>query len=916
MDWSKTLQKSSNPRMDIKTKISNFYTQQVQPKLRLHQKKIIIGSLVTILLLWIGSSWGLFRLPFSSVQALEAIPENTSIILELTDYEHTSSKIQETEYFNAFQNAHIVGKWINGLAQLDSIFTTTNSYPELLKQAHIVSGLQLTSADDFNWLFVLDNYEYGFSLNSFLEELPTNQISKTNYRGQSIYSTRFKNSQDFAFAYYGGLILASPSTLLVEAGIEQLDNIRSNVLRNKNFLKIDDLASDNSDLTIYFNFEALPLLATTVTPPNPKDINSLSQVAEWSGLDARFQSNNFVLSGHTYPKTTAPYWTALAKQASCPKSTIGKVLPDNIASLAYIGVADFQAFYEQSKSEDYKAVDFEEYVLPWIADEVAYFITEPTSKDFHADKFVAIKSKNAELSQVVLEQYADKFGELGSYKYQNYTIKQIAASDFMQPLFGEIFNPIQNPFYIVVDEYVIFCNSLAVLQLWIEKYNFEKTLANVKAYQTFLNQLQDNSQLYIYINPQKAGQLYKSYLRPELKDYIDPYYNEFRNISPIGIQFTAFQGHFLTTISAAYQGNSNISKINVAWRCELKANASISPKATLNKKTKQYEIFTQDTDHNIYLINRSGDLLWEKTLPSKIVSPIYEVDFYNNGITQLAFSTKTAIYIITREGNILKEIQLIAPSPSGVFVADYGMGPRLFAPCNNGNIYGFDKNGKPLAGWNPQEQGGLVDFPMHYFSSNGKDYITMMSKKGQLHVFKRNGKKHFNTVNFKTSISDFNYDASIGRIAAGASNGKIYIANLKGKSFSLRAEPEMTKNAQFAYADVIGDSRKDYIRLSQNLLTTHFYDSTGKPQRAFLHKFDQVQDDVFQVPLPHEKFDCIGTYSQKLQSIYLFNGKGQIQPGFPLVGTSKFEVVDLFDEHTNTLLVANNNIIYAYKLAF
>lgn len=902
--------------MDIKNKVSKFYLEQIKPLLQLHKKKILIVSLLAVLVLWIGSSFGFFRLPFAKVEALEAIPENTSIIIELNDYNNYQQKIEETAYLKAFQQANVIGKWIRGLAQLDSICQTTSSYPDLLQQSHIVSGLQLTSATDFDWLFVLEKYSYAFNLKTFLEELPSNQISKTNYRGESIYSIKFKDSPGFALAYYSGIILASPSTLLVEAAIEQLDNISSNVLRDKDFLQIDDLASDNSELRIYFNFQALPLLATTVTPPNPKDVNAISQVGTWSGLDARFQANNFVLSGHTYPNSDNPFWTALAQQDPAPKSTIAKILSDNIATLAYLGVADFQDFYQQTKTAMDSTNDFESYILPWIADEVAYFITEPTSKDFQADKFVAIKTQSPKISKILLDQYAEKFGELSSHNYQNYSIRQIAANNLMQPIFGAIFNPIQNPFYIIVDEYVIFCNSLAVLQLWIEKYNFEKTLDKAKAYEAFVHQLEDHSQLYIYINPQKSGQLYKSYLRPELKDYIDPYYDEFKNISPIGIQFTAFQNHFLTTISAAYQENINASKINVAWRCELKADASIPPTASLNSLTKQYEIFVQDQEHNIYLINRSGDLLWDKKLPSQIVSPIYPVDFYNNGQSQLAFSTQTAIYIIDRRGNILKEIQLIAPSSSGVFVVDYGIGPRLFAPCNNGLIYGFDKNGKPLAGWNPQKKAGLIDFPMHFFEKKKKDYITMMNKNGLLHVFKRNGNKHFKAVNFNTTISDFDYDINIERIAAGAKNGKVYIANLKGKSFSLRAESGMTKDVEFAYANVLGDYRKDYIRLSQNKLTTHYYDSTDKPKQAFMHKFDQIQDDVFKVDLPHEKLDYIGTYSRKLQSIYLLNGKGKVQTGFPLVGTSKFEVIDLFDEHTNTLLVANNNIIYAYKLAF
>ncbi len=55
--------------------------------------------------------------------------------------------------------------------------------------------------------------------------------------------------------------------------------------------------------------------------------------------------------------------------------------------------------------------------------------------------------------------------------------------------------------------------------------------------------------------------------------------------------------------------------------------------------------------NNIYLINSAGRILWKINIPEKIISEIYQIDFYKNNKLQLLFNTKNHVYLIDRNGN-------------------------------------------------------------------------------------------------------------------------------------------------------------------------------------------------------------------------------------------------------------------------
>lgn len=908
----------------------NSWTYFLKPILYRHRRQILGVFFGIALILWIGTSYHLFRMPFVKVKGMEAMSESvTALILETTQYKKTLKELEKARYYEDLKSISILKKWERGLKLMDSLFHETKSYTKILDKAHIVSGAQVTSNESADWLYALDAYEGDFEVQQFIAEVMPTNTSKSLYRSRPIYNLNFEDGQTISIAVFRDLILISPITILVESGIEQLDNIRSSVAESASFVQVEqEIEETEGRLALYLNLETISSLTTVLTKSNPRAIVGLMSMGQWMGLDTRFLEDGFMLSGHLHPSKENKFLQALAKQTAPKNSRIAEYLPQNMGAMLYLGWNDFETFYKEYQEETDK--DFEQYFLPWIGQEATLFIEDPTDDEnaFVKDKLVFIQSKDTALTWKLLHQYAHQFGELDEQAYQNFMITQIAANSPLKALFGEELNPLQNPYYTIIDNYIVFANARTTLEAWIKSFNTRQMILELPEYHAFFEQAKNKSNIYALLNTPNSAKFLQHLIRPQLHDYLNTSFQKFRNIYPVGVQFYGFEKHFLVNVSTAYNVVKEQAEIQAssAWEADLAAKAAIAPKA-LRSHDGNYYIIAQDVNNRLYLFNKNGENLWgkDKVLTRKINSDIFEIDFYSNKQTQYAFSTDSAIYVMDNAGRYLKIIPLISRASNGVLVADYGDGPRFFIACRNGAFYGYEQNGKPLSGWQPLERVGRVNYAMEYMNYQDKRYFIMTTRAGNCRAFKRNGTPYFKGGKLVGKMTGWGIDAPIGRIAAGSSNGKVRILNTKGKGFGLSAVKGMTKNVQFVYADVTGDDRKDYIRIGADKMAVHYYtkeeDKKGRlkdvlKEAGAYELGTSAKRKAFAVDVVGETKQYIGLWEPENGSISLLNAKGELQNGFPLAGTSEFQIVDLFGENGNTLVVANNNRVYTYKLKF
>ena len=909
--------------------IVNFFRNTgrylIKPFFVRYWRRLLLLVVSSYAILTIGHQNAWFRSPLLKVHPFEAFSENTALLLETPSGKQLPPNLTTADYSTALLQLSIINKWQRGIHLLDSLFGVEQSYQTLFHQTPIISGVQVISNQATDWLYILQMPAHQFQLEAFIASIRPKQIQKSTYRDHKVYTLSLHNQEELTFTQFKGLILMSKTTVLVESSIEQLDNIKGSVYRNEAFQAIVARSKEKPTWNIYFNFKAFPSLTNVVTTPNPRATLALRQVGDWMRLDAQFLPQDFNLRGKLIPDLDNVFLQALAQQQAPQKSRMMELFPSNLGALLYIGWNDFDAFYKDYNMEEHP--NFETYIQPWLGQDAALFYEDPTDEQnaFEKDKLVFVHSKDTSLTWKLLDKYAKKIGSVKRYGYQNFEITHLPANDVLEPLFGKTINPLQAPYFTIIGEYIVFANSKTTLEGWIKAYNTRMVLLELPEYKAFLKQSSEQSNIYLLINTPNTNKFVQYLGRNSLLEYLQTTWKNFKNICPIGIKLHGQNSHFLTTLSASYNQVTEQKQVKTtaAWQADLNSNAVIAPQA-LRSHDGNYYVLVQDQRHQLYLLDKNGENQWpdHKKTNRRINSSIFEVNYYNNNEIQYAFSTDSAIYIISKEGQTLMTIPLIHRATSGVLAVGKGQEPRFFIPCKNGAIYGYEQTGKPLSGWQPLKGAGRVTWPMQYMNYLDKSYFIALTKAGHCHAYNKAATPYFKHALLGKATA-WGIDPSIGRIVAAQANGSIRVLNSQGKGFNLAAVPQLKKKVQFLYADVIGDARKDYIRMDANQLVIHYYekqtDEKGRKKDKLvqtpIYTIPEAENrQIFEVSLRERDKKLIGYWEPSTNSIGLLNAKGELQKGFPLAGTSAFEVVDLFDEQSNTLVVANDSRVYTYKL--
>jgi hypothetical protein len=113
--------------------------------------------------------------------------------------------------------------------------------------------------------------------------------------------------------------------------------------------------------------------------------------------------------------------------------------------------------------------------------------------------------------------------------------------------------------------------------------------------------------------------------------------------------------------------------------------------------------------------------------------------------------------------------------------------------------------------------------------------------------------------------------------------------------------------------NINNENKENWIILSGQTLTC--FETEGK---SFSEKWSRglpvKPDQIFEVELPGENSAAVGMLAKQSEKIYLFDQLGKPYAGFPLAGTSTFEIVDLYGDGRAVLIVNNRDQIQTYIL--
>ncbi len=910
-------------------------------------KRVLIASLLALIVIG-GITFGYFyykQLKMPQAEAISAIPADAAFVIELKNAKSFYDKFKANKIWMDMQSNGCFKEIAEGGRFLDSAISKDSDLKDLYCCQTIFVSAHYTQATNFDFLYItrLPRTKRESFVVEVIKKLAGKDIpvAKRSYQGITINEIRLNNStKTFAWSVSKGVFIGSFSAILVEDAIRQI-RIGKPFTDDKSFMKVFNGSGSITDATIFINYKMFPKVASTfLNEDNSTALNDLSTFANWTEFDLKVKPDALVLNGFTSANDSSTFLNTFNNQQP-HKTELITILPRRTAFLLYAGLSDFNKYFNSlqnylsvkglrnTNAAKIKQIDKEfgislqDKLTKWMDNEFALFITESNSSSYANNAFAAFRAKDIEVAKKSLHElnYAINKKEHTKIKeenYKGYTINYINLRNSLPLFFGPEFEVIDKMFYTTFGNYVVFGNQASSIRSLIDDYTTGKLLMKDPSYLTLNANIPSSANCYMYINLARSLQFIKGYFSEHLNEAVDKNMGLYNKFNAVGIQFNNEGPLMYNTLYLQYNGIKK-NDVNLLWSTQLDTTISMSPQMVINIEDKTNEIMVQDDANKLYLLDNAGTIKWKTQMQEKIISKVFQIDFYHNGKLQYLFNTSSKLYLIDHNGDAVGNypIRLPANASCGMSVFDYEnlREYRLFVPCENNIVYGYQGSGKPLGGWLFNKPIGHITRPVQYFNIDHNDYLVIADSKGSVYILDRKGKKKFEIKEkiFTSPNNTFELDSSDTEpihFVTTDTTGKLVSIYLDGKvktSKTINVSPQH----YFILKDINADGKKDLIFLDKDNLKVINQDTSS----IFTHHFEQVVNVAPSAIIMPNGRGKIGVASDQTNELFLFNEDGTMYEGFPLKGSTSFSLGDFNnDKHSNIVVGSSDKTVYVYNL--
>ena len=140
-------------------------------------------------------------------------------------------------------------------------------------------------------------------------------------------------------------------------------------------------------------------------------------------------------------------------------------------------------------------------------------------------------------------------------------------------------------------------------------------------------------------------------------------------------------------IISNYKDDSKNSEIELKFETSISNEIILGPLIVKNHTNNKNEVFIQDSENIIYLINDNGQIEWTKKINDRVIDEVKQIDSYKNGRLQYVFATQNSLHMIDRKGRDVGKFPLKfkdqITKPVSVFDYDNNKNYRLLITQND-----------------------------------------------------------------------------------------------------------------------------------------------------------------------------------------------------------------------------------------
>ena len=330
--------------------------------------------------------------------------------------------------------------------------------------------------------------------------------------------------------------------------------------------------------------------------------------------------------------------------------------------------------------------------------------------------------------------------------------------------------------------------------------------------------------------------------------------------------FQLKEGNNLASINGIisdYKDDSKNSEIELKFETSISNEIILGPLIVKNHTNNKNEVFIQDSENIIYLINDNGQIEWTKKINDRVIDEVKQIDSYKNGRLQYVFATQNSLHMIDRKGRDVGKFPLKfndkITKPVSVFDYDNNKNYRLLITQND-ELFMFDSKGNRVRGFDYNKKNKIITKPEHFRISN-KDIIVFKTS-DDLKILNRRGK-----VRIKIN-GDYNYSKDEifqyqNSLLTTTVNNKIVKIDMNGNSKEVSS---VSFNGKYV------SDKKTIYTLQKNILSNS--EKNIEIQFGKYENFSAISD---------KKNTLINIYDSQNNKLYLFDDEINIVKGFPIL---------------------------------
>lgn len=917
-------------------------------------RRLIIPAIagITVIVIIIGFII-IRKKSFTGSDPVKFIPVDATLICKINNLHNLSQSLaNQNQIWSELCNLPAFKELTYNILILDSLSKTNLTFEEIIQNSTVYfSGHNLGGRKN-EYLFVANLHtDVGFrNVLETLSKLTKEDIRNTErkYEGNLIYTFKTgknDNERVFYLTIIDGNIIISQSVILIENSIRQLE-LTNSLLNNTDFQQVTSTTGKNKDANIYLNLNKIADFFSSVASsdflPMLKDYKKLGG---WMELDLNILPEKMIFNGFVISEQEKDQFIHIFDGSRPVKLSCDKILPASVSAFVSIGIDNprninakfvqyLKTIEKKNKRENYlreiqSNYDLipDDFFLSILADEIAVAKIEAESEPDKETTIVLVKCKSGNQSKKDFDEFSLRIAKKknidpqtlnGKYVFDeqtSYDINEFPLKDITGLVFGGLFTLPEKTFYTQIGNFLVFSETKESLEYVIRSNILNKTLSTSEIYKNFSENIDPKSYLLFYSDLSRSSSVFKKYLDKKITKKWESNLSAFQKIRPLGLQITSLSNKTYCNILSQYIADLK-AKPQTVWETLLDTMCIIKPQLLINHNTKETEIFVQDLNNNIYLINNSGRILWKQTLPERINSKIYQVDYFKNGKLQIFFSTANFLHLIDRNGNYVERypVRLRSAASSGMSLFDYDNDKnyRILIPCMDNKVYAYSREGNLINGWEFKGSDYPVDQPINHFRVVDKDYI-VFGDKFRTYILDRKGntRVNLNQEIVKSKNNNYILDETKSRILITDTVGTIYSIYLDGK-IEKTVITNFDSDHFFDFKDIDADGEKDFLFLNNNTVSAYRQNKKKIYSYEFNHKIME-RPVYYNFSSSDNKLGVVDALDEK---IYLLNKDASIYTGFPLEGTTMFSIgyLDATEGKFNLIVGGRNNFLYNYSV--